>query len=282
MSDYEKVIKKHSRPYLESLRDDIVARKDPDFFWPTGTQVYCGVQGSGKTISAIAHLLRLKNRYPKAVIVSNIALTNFTALGVKDYLKLESNVEAALTESDDSEAVLEGSFQADKQYVRFSDMDDLALALTNVNNGRYGVIYIIDEIHIYFNALESKNIPMYVFTEISQQRKQRKLIVGTSQLFLRMAKPLREQCDNLIMCRTISGFITTQKAYDGMSLSQDYDGSLSGDLKKVGWFFHTRKIRGAFDTYQKVVSGAEQYEFESINRIELVEKKRKKFGLGRG
>ena len=161
----------------------------------------------------------------------------------------------------------------------FSDMDDLALALTHINNGKYGVIYVIDEIHTYFNALESKNIPMYVFTEISQQRKQRKLIVGTSQLFLRMAKPLREQCDNLIMCRTLGGFITTQKAYDGMSLSQDYDGSLSGDLKKVGWFFHTRKIRGAFDTYQKVVSGAEQYEFETVNRIELVEKKRKKFGL---
>ena len=272
MADYHKIIKKNSRPYIESLRDDIAARKDPDFFWPTGTQVYCGTQGSGKTISAIAHLLRLKNRYPKAIVVSNIALTNFTPLGVKEFLQLERSDEQ-------SETTGEGSFQASSHYVMFSDMDDLALALTHINNGKYGVIYVIDEIHTYFNALESKNIPMYVFTEISQQRKQRKLIVGTSQLFLRMAKPLREQCDNLIMCRTLGGFITTQKAYDGMSLSQDYDGSLSGDLKKVGWFFHTRKIRGAFDTYQKVVSGAEQYEFETVNRIELVEKKRKKFGL---
>ena len=63
-------------------------------------------------------------------------------------------------------------------------MDELAIALTNVNNGFLGVIYIIDEIHTYFNSLESKNIPMFVFTEISQQRKQRKLIIGTSQLFL--------------------------------------------------------------------------------------------------
>lgn len=264
MADYEKIIKKHSRPYIESLRDDIAARKDPDFFWPTGTQVYCGTQGSGKTISAIKHLLRLKDRYPKAIVVSNIALTNFTPVAVKEFLTNENG---------------EGNFQADKQYVSFSDMDDLALALTHVNNGKYGVIYVIDEIHTYFNALDSKNIPIYVFTEISQQRKQRKLIVGTSQLFLRMAKPLREQCDNLIMCRTLGGFITIQKAYDGMTLTQDYDGALSGKLKKVGWFFHTRKIRGAFDTFQKVVSGAEQYEFETINRIELADKKRKKFGL---
>jgi hypothetical protein len=273
MADYEKVIKKHSRPYIESLRDDIAARRDSDFFWPTGTQVYCGTQGSGKTISAVAHLLRLKNRYPNAIIVSNIALTNFTPLAVKEYLELEKNYEP-------SEADKEGRFQADKHYVSFSDMEDLALALTRVNNGKYGVIYVIDEIHTYFNALDSKNIPIYVFTEISQQRKQRKLIVGTSQLFLRMAKPLREQCDNLIMCHTIGGFITIQKAYDGMSLTQDYDGSLNGKLKKVGWFFHTRKLRSAFDTFQKVVSGAEQYEFETVNRIEVIEKKRKKFGLG--
>lgn len=264
MPDYHKIIRKNSRPYTESLRDDIAARKDKDFFWPTGTQVYCGTQGSGKTVSAVAHLLRLKDRYPKAIIVSNIALTHFTPLGVKEFLRLENG---------------EGNFQASEQYVTFSDMDELALALTHINNGKYGVIYVIDEIHTYFNALDSKNIPMYVFTEISQQRKQRKLIVGTSQLFLRMAKPLREQCDNLIMCRTFGGFVTSQKAYDGMSLSQDYDGSLSGNLKKIGWFFHTRKIRGAFDTYQKVVSSAQQLEFESVNRIEMVEKKHKKFGL---
>lgn len=139
-------------------------------------------------------------------------------------------------------------------------MEQLSIALTTVNNGYYGVIYIIDEIHTYFNALESKNIPMYVFTEISQQRKQRKLIIGTSQLFLRMAKPLREQCDNLIVCNTLLGIVTFQKVYDGMTLSQDFDGSLIGNQKKSGFFFHNRKIRSAFDTYQKVVSGAEQYE----------------------
>jgi len=257
MGHYETFIKKQSRPYLESLRDDINARRDKDFFWPTGTQVYCGEQGSGKTISAIKHLLDLHERYPKAIVVSNIDIKTLEAVSLEAYQRQSAD------------------FDTRTQFVSFNDIDTLAKALTTINNGKYGVIYVIDEIHTYFNALDSKNIPMYVFTEISQQRKQRKLIVGTSQLFLRMAKPLREQCDTLIICRTYLGFFTKQMAYDGMSLTQDYDGSLSGHVKKVGWFFHRRRIRNAFDTFQKVVSSQQQYELENFSRLTVTNKKGK-------
>jgi hypothetical protein len=264
MSNYETYVKKNSRPYIESLRDDIAARRDKDFFWPTGTQVYCGSQGSGKTISAVKHLIDLHDRYPKAVIVSNIQFTELKEVTFKDKESLSK---------------ARGELDTLTQYIRFQDIDQLAMALTGINNGKYGVIYIIDEIHTYFNALDSKNIPMFVFTEISQQRKQRKLIVGTSQLFLRMAKPLREQCDSLIICSTVMGVFTKQTVFDGMSLSQDYDGSLSGHVKKVGWFFHRRRIRNAFDTFQKVVSSDQQYEFEGINRIQISDKKGKQLKL---
>lgn len=260
MADYLGVIKKESKPKLESIADDIKARQDKEFFWPSGTQVYCGTQGSGKTISAVRHLLRIKQRYPKAIIVSNLQLKGWSPLIFGNKNELQSTL-------------LEIDPQA--QYISFSDMEELKLALVGVNNGKHGVIYLIDEIHTYFNALDSKNIPMFVFTEISQQRKQRKLIVGTSQLFLRMAKPFREQCDSVIMCNTHFGILTTQKAYDGMTLTQDYDGKLHGSLKKRGWFFHNRKIRNAFDTYQKVVSGAEQYD-QSQNIAIQVKGKRKK------
>jgi len=247
MAGYEDVIKRHGKPYLESLKDDIKARKDPEFFWPTGTQVYVGRQGSGKTISAVFHLRKLKERYPKAIVVSNLALdTNY----LQPYTFSTKGELGSIVEAIDPS----------KEYILFKTMDELSLALTMVNNDKKGVIYIIDEIHTYFNSLESQNIPMYVFTEISQQRKQRKLIIGTSQLFLRMAKPFREQCDSLIVCTTHFGIFTTQKAYDGMTIEQDYDGTLSGNVKKTGFFFHNRRIRRAYDTFQKVVSGAEQYE----------------------
>lgn len=262
MSGYEQIIRKDSRPYIESLRDDMRARRDKNFFWPTGTQVYCGKQGSGKTISAVKHLLELKERYPKAVVVSNIKL---------NYMEPRTFTDAA------SLSRTRVRFNPRKQYIFFDTMEQLAIVLTHVNNGMYGVIYIVDEIHTYFNALESKNVPMYVFTEISQQRKQRKLIIGTSQLFLRMAKPLREQCDNLIVCNTLGGILTIQRAYDGMSITQDYDGSLQGHQKRLGWFFHTRRIRNAFDTYQKVVSG--QMQFEEVAKPLKVIKKGKQISL---
>jgi zonular occludens toxin Zot len=238
-------LSKEYRPRLETIRDDILARKDPNFFWPTGTQVYVGRQGSGKTISAVHHVMKLKLRYPNAVVCSNLDLAELQARKFADKAELMA---------------MSGNFDVKKDYIYFQDMETLALSLTNINNGRAGVIYLVDEIHTYFNALDSKNIPPYIFTEISQQRKQRKLIIGTSQLFLRMAKPFREQCDNLIVCRTLFGFVTVQKAFDGMTLSQEYDGSLTGEHKKTGWFFHTRARRNRFDTYQKVVSGSTQLE----------------------
>lgn len=258
MSGYVDFIKKHKTPHMESWKDDMRARKDPSFFWPNGTQVYVGRQGSGKTISAIFHLMKLKERYPESIVVSNI---NLNFLKPKDFHDKTSLIRLVDTLDKKSE------------YVRFQSMEGLSLSLVNVNNGFKGVIYIVDEIHTYFNALESKNIPMYVFTEISQQRKQRKLIIGTSQLFLRMAKPFREQCDSLIVCSTRFGVLTKQIAYDGATIEQDYDGSLTGEVKKKGFFFHNRKIRNGFDTYQKVVSGQEQY--ESVQKPIYLDSKKK-------
>lgn len=258
MSGYEKIIKKDYRPRFETIIDDKRARSDKDFFPATGTNVYCGTQGSGKTISAIKHLIDIKERYPKAIVVSNIQLANFKQKSFSDKKSLAGNL---------------ADLKPATEYIYFKSMEQLSIALTNINNGFKGVIYIIDEIHTYFNALDSKNIPMYVFTEISQQRKQRKLIIGTSQLFLRMAKPLREQCDNVITCNTHFGAFTVTRAWDGMSLAQDMQGKLTGRHKKTGFFWHTRKIRSSFDTYQKVQSGTEQYE-QIINTVAIPEKKR--------
>lgn len=260
MSTYAPLIKKFRTPYIESLIQDIKLRRDKNFFWPTGTQVYVGKQGSGKTVSAVKHVHDLKIRYPRAILVSNLDLKYYKKVNYSNTRELDEYLE-----------IIKQNNNRNKFYFHFKSTDELALALTQINNGFEGVIYLIDEIHTYFNALDSKNIPMYVFTEISQQRKQRKCIIGTSQLFLRMAKPLREQCDNIIVCNTLFGIITKQTAYDGQTLSQDYDGKLSGSVRKRGYFFHNHKIRNSFDTYQKVVSGSEQY--ETINRIDIKNKK---------
>lgn len=256
-------IKKHSRPYIESLRDDIANRRNPDYFWPSGTQIFVGAQGSGKTISAVHAYHEIKATYPKAIMVSNVDL--------KYYKRMSFVGKDGLTR------LLE-TINPAKEYISFDDSDQLALVLTGVNNGIHGVMYFLDEIHTYFNSLQSKEVPIWVFTEISQQRKQRKCIIGTSQVFMRMSKALREQADSMIVCNTIFGILTTQTVFDGMSLSQDSSGAISGHVKKKGWFFHTRIIRNAFDTYQKVVSS--NLQLEEIQQAQELKYKGKKLSLG--
>lgn len=240
MPNFTGIITKEFTPKVQSLIDDIRRARDRDYFKPTGTQMYTGQQGSGKTLTAVSHMLKLKMRWPKAIVVSNLKLEYMKPVTIEQYLA-------------------QGLVNPDKYYVFFEDIDSLGKCLTAVNNGKFGVIYLIDEIHTYFNALDSKNIPMYIFTEISQQRKQRKIILATSQLFLRTAKPFREQCDNVILCKGIFGFITVTRAFDGAKMSQEGVEEKSIHAKKIGWYFHTRFKRDAYDTYQKVVSGAEQY-----------------------
>ena len=259
------VLSKERKPSFEALSDDIKQRKDKTFFKPTGTQVYVGSQGSGKTISAVRHLVKLKNTYPNSIIVSNLVLNGLKPIRLPNDLTTKPEggakwIKSLIKYMQAPDDPAKGQkIKRSTHYIHFTTSGELAALLVGVNNGFEGVVYIIDEIHTYFNALDSKNIPMYVFAEISQQRKQRKLIIGTSQLFLRMAKPLREQCQSIIVCKTRWGIITSQTAYDGETIEQDYDGSLSGTVLRRGYFWQTRKLRSMFDTYQKVSSGLEEY-----------------------
>lgn len=68
-------------------------------------------------------------------------------------------------------------------------------------NGADGVIFIIDEIHTLFNSLESAKMPLSQVTVWCQNRKNRRLILGTTQRYTRMAKPVREQVTWHYECR---------------------------------------------------------------------------------
>lgn len=84
------------------------------------------------------------------------------------------------------------------------------------NNGADGVIFVIDEIHTLFNALESKNMPLSTMQVWCQNRKNRRLILGTSQRFSRIGKPIREQATCLYECRKgIAGVLYSYCCYNG-------------------------------------------------------------------
>lgn len=124
-------------------------------------------------------------------------------------------------------------------------------SFTKYENGTFGVIYFVDEIHLEFNSLESKNVPIEVMIEVSQQRKQRKHIVGTSQVYMRMAKPFREQIKNVVICKKILGCIQFNRLVNGET-SHEVNGELKFETTKFLCWFHSPKLYGSYDTYAKM------------------------------
>lgn len=123
--------------------------------------------------------------------------------------------------------------------------------VVNGTNGIYGEIDVLDEIQNWFNSLQSKEFPPEMLTEITQQRKQTKMILGTSQVFSRIAKPIREQTYMLYEPSTLFGCITFVRKYD---ITTDTSGQT--DTKKLrGCFFfvHNEKLRNSYDTYRKIM-----------------------------
>ena len=122
--------------------------------------------------------------------------------------------------------------------------------ILDYSNDIYGTAVVIDEIQAWFSSNESKNFPPEMLAEISQQRKQRKAIVGTAQVFSRVAKPIREQTHYIYLPMTLFGCLTivrkTKREYwdDEKQRFRKYCG--------IYFFVHTDEIRNAFDTYKKI------------------------------
>ena len=189
-------------------------KSHPNYFQPEGLLVFCGSQGSGKTLSAVQYIKKVVELYPKCILVTNTEIKDLPS------------------------------------YTRVVDYEGIE-SLTHIENGQDGVLYFIDEIHLEFNSLESKNVPIEVMIEVSQQRKQRKHIVGTSQVYMRMAKPLREQIKNVVLCKNFFHCIQFNRLIDGDSAIEK-NGKLVFDTVKYSIWFHTPNLYGSYDTYAKM------------------------------
>lgn len=96
------------------------------------------------------------------------------------------------------------------------------------HNGQDGIIFIIDEIHTLFSSLESANMSVRMLTVWSQNRKNRRVILGTSQRFSRVAKGIREQTTWVYQCRRpILNMFYPYTVLDGADF--DDDGKYSPD-----------------------------------------------------
>lgn len=124
--------------------------------------------------------------------------------------------------------------------------------LTLNTNGIYGELDCIDEIQNWFSSNASKNFPPDMLTVITQQRKVRRCILATSQVFTRISKSLRENTYKIFMPCVVFGCFEIVRVYKP---TIDQEGNLaSKQLLQVFFFVHDDDLRESYDSYKTILS----------------------------
>lgn len=230
-------------------------KENPYWFRDVGTLIFCGYQGSGKTLSAVNYIYNLFEMYPNMILVTNTKMRDFPFNA--GYKKDDETGEYYIYDLETGEKIWNEDYTTGRNDIVDGKFKHVCIeydgldCLKHINNGNLGVVYFIDEIHLELNSLESKNIDISIMVEISQQRKQRKKIIGTSQVFMRMAKPIREQVFDIIICTNYFGCLQFNKSIDGFQ-SYEENGKLHACVKSRSIWFHTYEMYGRYDTYAKM------------------------------
>lgn len=190
----------------------LFARDNPDYFYPSGIWIFTGPQGEGKTLSAVQCLKEVCKTYPKAIVC-----TNLDVKGIENVI------------------------------IPFEDYSQLK----TLSNGIYGIIFFLDEIHVLWNSLESKDIPISEMACFCQMRKDRRVIIGTSQVYSRIAKPIREQLQYIIDCKNYFDVIQVNTLLDPSRCVEE-NGKVTADIITRKIWFHKPELYQSYDTLCKI------------------------------
>lgn len=180
-----------------------------------GVSIFCGRQGSGKTISMVNTLNEIKNKFPDCLIVTNFGYC-FQDFELTDWRQL-----------------------------------------LEIRNGEKGVVFAIDEIQNEYDNSKWQDFPEGILSVITQQRKQRIKILLTSQVYSRVVKQIREQCFDVIECKTFLGRWTFEKCFDAEDYNTLIDNPNPEKKFKMPkkWrksFIQSDFIRNCFNSYSVV------------------------------
>lgn len=180
-----------------------------------GVYCFCGKQGSGKTLSAVRCISNIYLDYKDVYLVTNVNINT----DVLDHIPKDNII----------------------PFTRYYQL------FFNYNKP---TIFLIDEAHILFNSLESKNADVNMFQVISQNRKRQRVFMLTSQVFSRLQLVMREQINTIIDCKTYLNYITHCVVYHDFEKQRD---ELVGK-KEFGVFYtHKRKMHYTmYNTYQVI------------------------------
>lgn len=187
-----------------------------------GLTLFTGRQGAGKTMSMVYEAEVLREKYPNLYICSN-----FGYIHENESLK---------------------------------SLTDITNAVLRANElGCVGTLILWDEIQNDFDSFSK--VSRDVLRVVTQQRKQSIKILGTSQVFTRVSKALREQTFEVVMCRTIFKRWTVGRFYDAEEFNHNIDKPEEKrkmyPLKKVS-FVQTDEIRNLYDSYAVIRTLQEQ------------------------
>ncbi len=180
-----------------------------------GVYDFSGKQGSGKTISAVRLISNIYLDYKDVYLVTNVNINT-------DILKHIPH---------------ENLIPFTRYYQLFF-------------NYNKPTIILIDEAHLLFNSLESRNADVNMFQVISQNRKRKRVFILTSQVFSRLQPVMREQINTIVMCKTWFNYITHGIVYHDFEKQRD---ELVGKKEFSYTFTHNRKIHyKMYDTNQTI------------------------------
>lgn len=195
-----------------------------------------GGQGKGKTISATKMIIERLEKYPKATFITNVEIK-----GIKN------------------------------KTIYFKNSEELVEILKNeiIPEERNGYLILIDEIHVVLAELFGKTDPIFL-TFLSQQRKLSINIIGTSQMYNKCPRVIRDylrQSGQIILCNNIFKSIQINKRLNMNDIEENSKNNLVWKGCKLEIFFHTIELYESYNTFA-VISQIQGLMKDNLRRIE--------------
>jgi ATP-dependent Clp protease ATP-binding subunit ClpX len=133
----------------------------------------------------------------------------------------------------------------------FSDIDLVHWKqLTDFKNGSYGIITIIDETQNWFSSKDSKNFPPEMLSVVTQNRKNRRIILGTATSFYMLSKDIRTQCTEVRTPYTFFGcFCVVVRRAPVFNSDGDIE---RYKFRGIYTYVQTKELRNSYDTYSVI------------------------------
>lgn len=197
--------------------------KFKDKFPYYGLWAYMGAFGSGKTLTAVKQIKEICEEYPKATIMTNTLIK-----GIKN----------------------EQHF-----FVGANNLVELIMNLVEEKNEN-GYVIFIDEIHVVLTDIFQKGLGGEAFlTYLSQLRKLGIIIIGTSQLYNKCNRTVRDYLrlnGNIVFCKKILWAITINQFVNMDTCEENSKNNLNYEIQHWTWFFHTIELYESYESFALV------------------------------